>query len=555
MRKTLATIPMVLMFLALFFGAFAVQQYYSYIGPVMAEREKIKIEKEKLLLEQERLNLTHSVTEERLRREATTNLYSWLGMIVIVGISGGVVIFIWQVYDRRKESWARAMDGMFALQNISHRGAKWSVNHNKSITGAMKVDDMGMLTEAPINPEFGADRQLAHANIVQKTNTAIAIASSDNGRFAAPWKALMGAYDRMPKIGAVSENTDVEVIEPFEMLTLQQAIDQSVNGRWIVGQSEINGELSVVDLHSIVHLGLIGAPGVGKTSSTGLLIAFYAVRDGMQVVCLDAKGGEDWKQYDRFFEVQECDATTFPKQLGAITKEYNRRLALLKENKWVDYTQSNGAIVPMLVILEEFGELMDKLKVADKAMYDRIENALTTLMRVSRAVGIHFLIIDQTTVGWPQVIVNIIKMYIAYKLSGGASNAVKLYYLSKLAEKGEFCTTTSEDNKFKAWHTGTELDVKKLAERKWTMLPEVSVINKAGLTTDFGETKDSLVKKEEPVAAIEEKKYFTPETVTQEAIEKAWEEHGTLNKTAAALFGPGKTGNYYNGIIKKALGQ
>lgn len=548
MRRALSSIPIILLFLSLFFGAFAVQQYFSYIGPVLAERERVKVEKEKLALERERLGLTHVVTEENLRREATTNLYSWFSVIVLVSGAGVVAFFIWQGYDRRKESWARPVDGMFALQNLVNRGKQWSVNHNKSITGMLSVDDTGEIKEAAINPEFGPDRMLAHAKVTQTTNTAVALANSPSGRYSSPWKAISGAYERVTNFSSPEEKD----IEPFEMLTLKEAIEQSVGGRWIIGQSEIDGELSIVDLKAAIHVGLIGAPGVGKTSSTGLLIAFYAVRDGMQVVCLDAKGGEDWKQYDRFFDVQECDEESFPSQLGAVTKEYNRRLHLLNENKWVDYTQSNGEIKPMLIILEEFGELMDKMKQADSKMYDRIEVALTTLMRTSRACGIHFLIIDQTTIDWPKVVSNIIKMYIAYKLSSGAGNAVKLYYLNSLAEKGEFCTTTSENNKFKSWHTGTELDTKQIASREWKLLPDRAVKEKVGLRTDFGEAKEveevEVVKEVEPV-----KEYYTKATVTSDAIREAFATHGTLNKTAISLFGPGKTGKYYLDIIKKGL--
>jgi len=561
MKKILTTLPIIILLLALFFGAFAIQQYFSYLGPVLADKERVRVEEERLLLEKERLNLTHLATEERLRREATTNLYSWFGIIAIVGGFGFVLYFIWKGYDQRKESWARPVDGMFALQTLKNVGREWSVNHNKSVTGMMSVDKSGEVSEAEISKSFGPDRQLAHAALTQRTNTAVAMANSPSGKYVAPWKALSGVWDRLPKVGQVVQDDDdeEEEREPFVIMSLSEAIEQSKDGKWIIGQSEIDGALSIVDIRSVVHLGLIGAPGVGKTSSTGLLLAFYAVRDGMQVVCLDAKGGEDWTQYDKFFDVQETNAEVFPAQLGAITAEYNRRKSLLKANKWMDISQSNGTVQPMLVILEEFGALMENISQHDKTMYGRIEIALSTVMRLSRAVGIHFVIIDQTTSGWPQVVINIIKLYIAYKLSGSSAHSVKLYYLSKLAEQGEFCTTSAQDNKFKAWHTGRQLDLKRIAVRDWQLLPTITVQNDTDLITDLVTDFSRTTKDVEKIAEVNSKEektsreYHTIHTVTDEEIIEAYNVHGSLNKTCIALFGIGKSGGNYNKRIKPVL--
>jgi hypothetical protein len=60
-------------------------------------------------------------------------------------------------------------------------------------------------------------------------------------------------------------------------------------------------------------------------------------------------------------------------------------------------------------------------------------------------------------------------------LNGGIGNAVKLYYLDKLAENGEFCWSDSPDNKFKAWHTAIEWKSLPIDKKDWELLPKLLV--------------------------------------------------------------------------------
>jgi len=56
--------------------------------------------------------------------------------VIVAGVAGVVAIGIWAHYDRRRESWARAVDGTFALQ----RNGIYLLDPNKSVFGVFGVD-------------------------------------------------------------------------------------------------------------------------------------------------------------------------------------------------------------------------------------------------------------------------------------------------------------------------------------------------------------------------------------------------------------------------------
>lgn len=537
---------LLLLFIIIVLGFFVIQQYFSYVGPQYARQVAIEADLKQLEVEKEKLLLFNKAVEERLRVETTTNTYYYGALVLLIILPSIVAYLLWHNFDKRKESWARPVDGMFALQMHKTNGITWQVDPNKTFTSAIGVSSAGEIAELPVTTEVGADRQLAYNKNVQTTRTAIAISGDGQGfKYAATGKFLAGGYDKQEKLLQSNDGKNYEEVptELFEIMSLTEAWESSDNNKWILGQSEIDGTLCKVDLKKSGHLAIIGAPGVGKTASTGLLVASYAVSDNYIVLCLDAKDGLDWTEYDEFFEVQETNENIFHLQFAEIAKEHNRRSALLKENRWKNIDESGGQIRHVLVILEEFGYLMQKISLTDGALYKRLLTAVTNLMKVSRATGIHFCIIDQTLADCPNEIKAIIKTYIAYKLNGGIGNAVKLYYLDKLAENGEFCWSDAPDNKFKAWHTALDFKKLSISKKDWNMLPAFAAIEPSGVITEFS-SKKLLEKSEQPVE---------DELSFEDKVLLAYTSTKSLNKTCEELFGKGKKGAFYINKIKPIL--
>lgn len=537
---------LLLLFIIIVLGFFVIQQYFSYVGPQYARQVAIEADLKQLEVEKEKLLLFNRAVEERLRIETTTNTY-YYGVVALLIILPSIVVYlIWHNFDKRKESWARPVDGMFALQMHKTNGITWQVDPNKTFTSAIGVSSSGEIAELPVTTDVGADRQLAYNKNIQTTRTAIAISGDGQGfKYAATGKFLAGGYDKQEKLLQSNDGKNYEEVptELFEIMSLTDAWESSDNNKWILGQSEIDGTLCKIDLKKSGHLAIIGAPGVGKTASTGLLVASYAVSDNYIVLCLDAKDGLDWTEYEDYFEVQETNESIFHLQFAEIAKEHNRRSALLKENKWKNIDESNGQIRHVLVILEEFGYLMQKISLTDGPLYKKLLTAVTNLMKVSRATGIHFCIIDQTLADCPNEIKAIIKTYIAYKLNGGIGNAVKLYYLDKLAENGEFCWSDAPDNKFKAWHTALDFKKLSIAKKDWNMLPVFAAIEPSGVITEFS-SKKLLEKTEQPVE---------DELSFEDKVLLAYTSTKSLNKTCEELFGKGKKGAFYINKIKPIL--
>ena len=542
MKKMLSSIPLILLFLLLVFGGLAIIQYFSYVGPQLARQAAVEADLKQLELEKERMLLLNRAVEERLRSETTTNAYYYGILIGLAATVGFVGFYIWKGYDSRKESWARAVDGMFALQTKQAEGVTWTIDPNKTFTSAIGVADSGEIAELPVPDKVGADRQLTYNKAVQTTRSAVAVSAGGDGfKYAATGKFLAGAYDKAQKMLSTTDGQNYEEVdnEPIPVISLNEAWESSSQSKWIIGQSELDGEQCVVNIKQSVHLAIIGAPGVGKTESTGLLVASYAVADGMIVICLDGKGGSDWTNYSDFFEVQETNEHVFPSQWKSIAQEHNRRLALLRENNWKTIDDSKGAVPHVLIILEEFGALLQNIQMSNKELHKKIVTSVTNLMKLSRSTGIHFCIIDQTLADCPNEIKGIVKLFIAYKLNGGIGNSVKLYYLDKLADNGEFCSSNSPNNKFKAWHTSTEFKLLPLDKRTWNLLPELPEQQVAGVLTDF-ETD----KREEPKQLTQSQ---------DEKIVQVFMETGSLNKTTEAVFGKGKKGKYYTDKVKPVL--
>jgi len=553
-------------------GAFYIQQYMSYVGPQIAQREAIKNDINRVLLEKEQLDMRHKLTEEQIRREAVTNAFPY-GLLIFCGIvvsTTGLVLYL--RYDKRRESWHRQIDGSFALQDMTVNGVKWKVDINKTPSGAIGAGPNGMLLQAPVDGTFGPDRQLDYNKKIQNTRTAIAVSGESGIPNAATGKFLAGAYDRTQKLLSVKPEEIVEPEsvekEPVKLLSLDEAIRMSNKNSWIVGQDEETGELSEINIRDVVNVGIVGSTKTGKTSSTGLLTAYYARKSGYHVIVLDAKGLMDWQPFSSVFEVHMTNSNVFRDQIFQLGEIYAQRKQIVADKSIQDFYDEldSHKMVPIIVILEEFGSLCDTLKGNNRKDYDYIIKALSTMMRDCRAVGMSLIFIDQETTRWEPVIKSLVKYWVAFKLEAGAGKGIGFHYLPKLKNAGEFASSTNKSTKFKAWHTKALLDVRtKLKPSVRRLIAESDAeVNFTNPFERLHETKKPAVVESAVVNVIDEETENETEQITAPAcyedlterdktlIRNLHHDGVSLRAITKTVFG-GRWGQFYNDIVKKVV--
>lgn len=288
-------------------------------------------------------------------------------------------------------------------------------------------------------------------------------------KYAATAKFLSGGWQVIePKQIEATEDIVIDAIPTIKQLTLVEAIKQSTDTNWTIGQNDTN--YCDINIYDLVHVGVIGATGTGKSSSTALLMMLQALKNNFHVIALDAKS-VDWERYNNHIEAYSTDYQSFPNQVDQLCLLHEQRMLLVK-NAGVSNVDELEAIPHVFVIMEEFGFLCQSLKAANKQQYEQTISKLSNLMRVSRSSGINFLIIDQKPNGWPNTITANVKGFICYRIKGQLGNAIGEYHLDRLAAKGEF---SYEGEAYRAWFTKAEIDVllKKQPKCKNSLLKEV----------------------------------------------------------------------------------
>lgn len=449
-------------------GIYAVHMYMAAMTPVWSSTA---MQQAQIDLQASMVNTRTDVQAHVERSQLITGTLQGVGMGIVLLLFGFGGVYIWKQYDMRRESWARAVDGTFALQPFNHAGQIWTVDPNKSIFGVIGQDKRtGQLaTDASM---VGPDRQLEYAKTVQKTRTVAASTAGGPIKYVAHAKGIFGnQYDRpyqadMPQLPVQDNGDDMATWQP---LTLADAFHKSEPDRWLLGQNDQGA--CEFDIFSTVHTGLLGATKCGKTSSTALLMAMNAVNHGMKVIALDGVDGVDWLAYNDVFEVYETDYTLIGDQLEQISRLHEQRMKALKLAGKPNIDELDYHIPGVLVILEEFGRTMQSFRSANKSQCEATESALSALMRVSRKTGIYFLLIDQSMAGWSQEIKPNVKDYIAYHLGGNQGNAFNAYDLHKLKAKGQFW---NNGNVYDAWYTRGEAKqlLRELPKRKVNLLTD-----------------------------------------------------------------------------------
>lgn len=390
-------------------------------------------------------------------------------------VIGSFCLLVFWITHKRIENSNRQINGSFPLKWITFGRVKVLIDPNKL------SQSFGALTpENVLNSKQAFAHEETQFRLVSNVdrNRLMQSLPEDGFKYAATGKFLAGAYDKQIKV----VDNDMPLLEDAKSvatISLQEAISQSNLESWVIGQNE--SSYCTVSIFDLVHIGLIGATKTGKTSSTALLAMYYALKHGFHVIALDGKGGIDWGAYNAYAEVHTTTYETFSEQITQISVLHELRLKDLKRygaSTIDDVTEVN--IPHILVILEEFGFICQSLKSANKRVYDDTISKLSNLMRVSRATGIHFLLIDQLSNSWPNTIIANIKGWVVYRIKGKLANNIGEYHLDNLAPVGEF---SFEGTAYKAWFTKQHIDklLQPFPKRKWSLLKSVTSNSEGGV--------------------------------------------------------------------------
>jgi ABC-type oligopeptide transport system ATPase subunit len=295
-------------------------------------------------------------------------------------------------------------------------------------------------------------------------------------KYAATAKFLSGGFERQYRVveqpmKQIEADVVVDAVPTIKQLSLLEAIKQSTADGWILGQNETS--YCHINIKDLVHLGLIGKTGSGKTASTALLLMIHALKNGFNVISLDGKSGVDWTRYNSYIEAYSTDYTTFPNQIEQIVSLHDRRMQLIKNADVSNIDELPSKIPHVLVICEEYGNVCQALQAADKSSFNTTISKMSNLMRVSRSTGIHFLLIDQLPNHWDKTIKANLGGIIGYRIKGQLANGFGMYKLGELKPVGQFCY---DEGVYDAWFTKAEIGdlLKRIQQRKISLLSEAA---------------------------------------------------------------------------------
>lgn len=293
--------------------------------------------------------------------------------------------------------------------------------------------------------------------------------------------ALARAQEREARAAGQAQPVEITPEPAYQQLTIHQAIEQSTERSWIIGQAcqkqpnretsrQAVGSLLTVDYRT-TQFAILGGSGGGKTSSTGMMFLLYAKRFGLHPIVLDGKDGLDFgplsdRNVIEWYKATPDNLAGFLRQLKAI---YDERLAIARKAGAANIYElpASMGIQPLFVMIEEFG------RVWEASGYSKeIETAFNDLFSLGRACGIIVCPIDQAPEGWSKPMRSSAKFAVCYSAQGDAIKAFGEHYMAELPLKGVF----SRGNVFyRAWHTMKLIDMRKLSpiQRRYLVEPKL----------------------------------------------------------------------------------
>ena len=211
-------------------------------------------------------------------------------------------------------------------------------------------------------------------------------------------------------IGVEVPNADRHLVALGDILISQTAAEATHPLEVALGQ-DISGNAVMANLAAMPHVLIAGATGAGKSSCINSIITSLLMRatpDEIRLILIDPKRVE-LGQYDRLPHLLTQVVTNPKKAANALSwavKEMERRYDVLSEIGFRDITGYNSAYdegrlasdlneereferMPFVVVVVD--ELNDLMMVAARD----VEDSITRLAQMARAVGIHLVIATQ----------------------------------------------------------------------------------------------------------------------------------------------------------------
>lgn len=211
-------------------------------------------------------------------------------------------------------------------------------------------------------------------------------------------------------IGIEVPNVDRHLVALGDILASKTAVEAEHALEVALGQ-DISGRAVMANLATMPHVLIAGATGAGKSSCINSIITSLLMRstpDQVRMILIDPKRVE-LGQYDRLPHLLTQVVTNPKKAANALAwavKEMERRYDLLSEVGFRDITGYNDAFdegrltsdineerqyerIPFVVVVVD--ELNDLMMVAARD----VEESITRLAQMARAVGIHLVIATQ----------------------------------------------------------------------------------------------------------------------------------------------------------------
>ena len=380
---------------------------------------------------------------ERFTVEALDLALLCLRGSLVAGAIVGAWILAMRTWRRRNEH-LRQRDGSYALQRVRVGQATVLVDPNKFIGNAVAIGPQGLVEFMPA----GVDAHLRHAIERARVSGMQALAPGDEaiaskygsmfsprGIFnAATGKHLAGGWDRPDRTLPTPPDID-EPAAPARLLTLDDAVRSAAPDRLLAGQNDA-GELAIFNPQLHGHGAIVGSTGTGKTTSAAFTVAAAALASGYGLVILDPEGGADWAAFGQHADLHEADRETFPGQVDAIVEEYMRR-------------GEQPAGRPLLIVIEEYGDLIRQLRTAKRADADHVDSALDLLLRRGRKRGMHLLLVDQYPEHWSQQVIAGTKFRAVFRLGPNQGAKMEEYHAAKLPDRGAFLHNGAQ---YESWH-------------------------------------------------------------------------------------------------------
>ena len=253
---------------------------------------------------------------------------------------------------------------------------------------------------------------------------------------ASPDVRILSPIPGRRAIGVEVPNLDRQIVRLGDVLRSPEAAEAEHPLEVAIGR-DINGHAMIMNLATTPHLLIAGATGAGKSSCLNSLITSILMRstpDDIRMILVDPKRVE-MGQYDRVPHLLTAPVTDPRKAANAIgwaVQEMERRYELLHDTGFRDITGYNAAVdadalesppgardsdgeplryqrLPFVLVVVD--ELADLMMVAARD----VEESITRVAQMARAVGVHLVIATQRPS--TNVITGVIKANIPARLA------------------------------------------------------------------------------------------------------------------------------------------